>query len=102
MKNMTVAEKIESSRNWIWQRMFHGSAQHGRNCQSGSQCGSCLKKCTSRVCGGALPEMGVATRSSQGLALVNWLLAMNQLSPVQNRRCCKEPESHGFSFFFNF
>src|ERR1700731_3523182 len=37
MKNLTIAEKIESARNWIWQSLYLGSAEHAWNRQSGSQ-----------------------------------------------------------------
>src|SRR2546430_15063045 len=46
MENMTVAEKIESARNRIWQGVFGGSAEHGWNRQSGSQRRTRLKKTT--------------------------------------------------------
>jgi hypothetical protein len=46
--------------------------------------------------GGALPEMGVAMPSSQGLPFAN------QLLPVQNGRRCKESKAHSSSLFFSF
>ncbi len=37
-----------------------------------------------------------------GLRWITSCLAMNQLLPDQNGRCCKETESYCFYFFFNF
>src|SRR5258708_8971390 len=47
MKNMTIAKKIESAGNRVWQSLFRGSAKHRWNRQSGSQRRAGLKKTTS-------------------------------------------------------
>src|SRR5207302_2188664 len=46
VEDMTIAEKIESARNGIWQSLVRGSAEYGWNRQSGSQRSARLKKTT--------------------------------------------------------